>query len=60
MLNSVQDEGATFGHDTNKITIINRDFLFQAFPLKSKAEVAEDIVTAAIKVSRKQAEAVSL
>lgn len=60
VLNSVQDEGATFGHDTNKITIIDRDFLFQAFPLKSKAEVAEDIVTAAIKVSRKQAEAVSL
>ena len=60
VLNSVQDEGATFGYDTNKITIINRDFLFQAFPLKNKAEVAVDIVTAAIKVSRKQAEAVSL
>jgi phosphopantothenoylcysteine decarboxylase/phosphopantothenate--cysteine ligase len=54
VLNSVQDEGATFGFDTNKVTIINRDFLFQAFPLKSKAEVAADIVTAAIKVSQKQ------
>jgi phosphopantothenoylcysteine decarboxylase/phosphopantothenate--cysteine ligase len=54
VLNSVQDKGATFGFDTNKITIINRDFLFQAFPLKSKAEVAADIVTAAIKVSQKQ------
>jgi phosphopantothenoylcysteine decarboxylase/phosphopantothenate--cysteine ligase len=54
VLNSVQDAGATFGFDTNKITIINRDFLFQAFPLKSKAEVAADIVTAAIKVSQKQ------
>lgn len=54
VLNSVQDEGATFGHDTNKITIINRDFLFQAFPLKSKAEVAADIVTAAIKAGQKQ------
>jgi phosphopantothenoylcysteine decarboxylase/phosphopantothenate--cysteine ligase len=54
VLNSVQDEGATFGYDTNKITIINRDFLFQAFPLKSKTEVAIDIAAAAIKVSQKQ------
>jgi phosphopantothenoylcysteine decarboxylase/phosphopantothenate--cysteine ligase len=60
VLNSVQDEGATFGYDTNKITIINRDFIFQAFPLKSKTEVAEDIVTAAIKVSRKQVETMLL
>ncbi|WPU98193.1 phosphopantothenoylcysteine decarboxylase [Mucilaginibacter sp. cycad4] len=54
VLNSVQDEGATFGHDTNKITIINRDFLFQAYPLKSKAEVARDIVMAAIQLRQKQ------
>lgn len=58
VLNSVQDEGATFGHDTNKITIINRDFQFQAFPLKSKAEVAADIVTAAMKISQKQGQSV--
>ncbi|MEO3408311.1 phosphopantothenoylcysteine decarboxylase [Mucilaginibacter sp. CAU 1740] len=60
VLNSVQDEGATFGYDTNKITLINRDFIFQAFPLKSKTEVAEDIVTAAFKVSRKQVETMLL
>jgi phosphopantothenoylcysteine decarboxylase/phosphopantothenate--cysteine ligase len=60
VLNSVQDEGATFGYDTNKITIINRDFIFQAFPLKSKTEVAEDIVRAAVKVSRKQVETMLL
>ncbi|XHR93620.1 phosphopantothenoylcysteine decarboxylase [Mucilaginibacter sp. UC70_90] len=52
VLNSVKDEGAAFGYDTNKITIINRDFLFQAYPLKSKAEVARDIVMAAIKVGQ--------
>ncbi|WP_114941650.1 phosphopantothenoylcysteine decarboxylase [Mucilaginibacter endophyticus] len=50
VLNSVQDKGATFGYDTNKITIINRDFQFQSFPLKNKAEVAKDIVAAAIKL----------
>ncbi|WP_259069497.1 phosphopantothenoylcysteine decarboxylase [Mucilaginibacter sp. X4EP1] len=51
ILNSTQDENATFGFDTNKITIINRDFLFRALPLKSKAEVGKDIADAAIKVS---------
>lgn len=44
VLNSIRDEGAGFGVDTNKITIIDRQNNIQKFELKSKAEVAEDIV----------------
>lgn len=44
VLNSLQDKGAGFGHDTNKITIIHSDGQIQPFELKSKQEVAEDIV----------------
>jgi phosphopantothenoylcysteine decarboxylase / phosphopantothenate---cysteine ligase len=51
ILNSTQDANATFGFDTNKITIINRDFVFRALPLKSKAEAGRDIAEAAIKAS---------
>ncbi len=44
VLNSLQDQGAGFGHDTNKITIIDRDNKIFTFGLKDKKEVAEDIV----------------
>ena len=43
VLNSLNDEGAGFRCDTNKITIISADDE-KGFPLKSKAEVAKDIV----------------
>jgi phosphopantothenoylcysteine decarboxylase/phosphopantothenate--cysteine ligase len=43
VLNSMQDKNATFGFDTNKITIIHRDKSIQSFPLKDKTDVAEDI-----------------
>lgn len=45
VLNSLQDEGAGFGVDTNKVTIIDRDANVpeKAIPLKSKTEVAVDI-----------------
>ena len=46
ILNSMNDANAGFGYDTNKINIITRDFIEKEFPLKSKKEVAEDIVTA--------------
>jgi phosphopantothenoylcysteine decarboxylase/phosphopantothenate--cysteine ligase len=51
VLNSVQDKGATFGFDTNKITIINRDLVAKAFPLKDKKEVGRDIAKAAIELT---------
>jgi phosphopantothenoylcysteine decarboxylase / phosphopantothenate---cysteine ligase len=44
VLNSMNDTNATFGFDTNKITIIKNDFSGTEYSLKSKKEVAEDIV----------------
>jgi phosphopantothenoylcysteine decarboxylase / phosphopantothenate---cysteine ligase len=44
VLNSMNDSNATFGFDTNKITIIKNDFSQKDFPLKLKTEVASDIV----------------
>lgn len=44
VLNSLNDNGAGFGHDTNKISIINREHQVKDFELKSKKEVAKDIV----------------
>lgn len=49
VLNSMQDEGAGFAKDTNKITIINRVGDIQNFPLKSKEDVAKDICSIVIK-----------
>lgn len=44
VLNSLQDSGAGFNHDTNKITIIKKDNTQKHFELKSKSEVATDII----------------
>ena len=44
VLNSLQDEGAGFQKDTNKISIIIADGSRESFPLKTKVQVAEDIV----------------
>lgn len=43
VLNSMQDQGAGFATDTNKVTIINRSGESSVFPLKSKEDVAKDI-----------------
>ncbi len=43
VLNSLQDPGAGFRTDTNKVTVISRQGA-QAYPLKSKTAVAEDII----------------
>lgn len=44
VLNSMQDAGAGFGVDTNKVTVFRRDGSQQDIPLCSKAEVASAIV----------------
>ncbi len=44
VLNSMNDPGAGFGVDTNKITLIDSDNNQTVFELKSKTEVAVDIV----------------
>ena len=44
VLNSLNDKGAGFGGTTNKVTFIDKDFNIEEFPLKTKEEVAQDIV----------------
>lgn len=44
VLNSLNDKGAGFGGDTNKVTFIDKNFNIEQFPLKTKEEVAQDIV----------------
>jgi len=44
VLNSLNDAGAGFGKPTNKVTFIDRAFHIEPMELKSKEEVAQDIV----------------
>lgn len=44
VLNSLNDQGAGFMHDTNKISVIDRNNNKTDFPLKAKSEVAQDIL----------------
>ncbi|RYU96703.1 bifunctional phosphopantothenoylcysteine decarboxylase/phosphopantothenate--cysteine ligase CoaBC [Emticicia agri] len=43
VLNSLQDKGAGFRYDTNKIKILDKEGNLYDFDLKSKQEVAQDI-----------------
>lgn len=49
VLNSLQDKGAGFRVDTNKVTIIDRRGGLTAYDTKTKREVAEDIVECIVK-----------
>ncbi|HAC24702.1 MAG TPA: bifunctional phosphopantothenoylcysteine decarboxylase/phosphopantothenate--cysteine ligase CoaBC [Cytophagales bacterium] len=44
VLNSLRDAGAGFGHDTNKVTVMGKEAFVREFPLKSKKQLAYDIV----------------
>jgi phosphopantothenoylcysteine decarboxylase / phosphopantothenate---cysteine ligase len=44
VLNSLNDKGAGFAYDTNKITVIEAGGTVHHFELKSKIEVAQDIL----------------
>lgn len=46
VLNSLNDPGAGFSHNTNKITIIDNKKRISRYPLKSKKEAAADIIDA--------------
>lgn len=46
VLNSLKDEGAGFNHDTNRITLVFKGNKTQEFQLKSKLDVADDILDA--------------
>lgn len=50
VLNSLNDEGAGFAYDTNKITIFEKNGIETNYELKSKPEVAKDIVEKIIKL----------
>lgn len=43
VLNSLQDPGAGFTHETNKVTLFDREGTIEAYELKSKEAVARDI-----------------
>lgn len=45
VLNSLKDEGAGFGHDTNKVTLIDNSGEHLTLPLQSKQDVAAAIVS---------------
>jgi phosphopantothenoylcysteine decarboxylase / phosphopantothenate---cysteine ligase len=55
VLNNPREEGAGFGHDTNKVTFFFPDNKPQPFELKSKKAVAHDIVEAAFKLKHADA-----
>jgi phosphopantothenoylcysteine decarboxylase / phosphopantothenate---cysteine ligase len=49
ILNSMKDDGAGFGHNTNKITIFGKDVAAYAFDTKTKEAVAIDIINTILK-----------
>ena len=51
VLNSLNDQGAGFRHNTNKITIFDKSGNEFHFDTKSKTEVAADIVNTILKIS---------
>ena len=54
VLNTLADDGAGFGHDTNKVSVIKRtgvDTEMLSFELKSKEEVAKDLVDVIFKTN---------
>ncbi|MCC6722761.1 MAG: bifunctional phosphopantothenoylcysteine decarboxylase/phosphopantothenate--cysteine ligase CoaBC [Bacteroidia bacterium] len=50
VLNSINDKGAGFKSDYNKITIINKNLKKKSYELKTKKQVASDIVDEIIKL----------
>ena len=51
VLNSLQDAGAGFGGNTNKVTFINKDNQIESMPLKSKEDVANDLIAKIIEIT---------
>lgn len=49
VLNTLEDQGAGFGYDTNKVTVLDKEGQEWPFSLKTKLEVAHDIVDLIIK-----------
>ena len=51
VLNSLQEKGAGFGTDTNRVTMIDRSGNMDSFELKPKNQVAADLVDRVIKMT---------
>jgi phosphopantothenoylcysteine decarboxylase/phosphopantothenate--cysteine ligase len=51
VLNSLREQGAGFGFDTNKVSILTREGQVFDYSLKSKKEVAVDIIDRMIELS---------
>jgi len=47
----MNDKGAGFSSDQNKITIIDKKNKASSFPLKNKSEVAQDIVAKIVELT---------
>jgi len=54
VLNSLQDKGAGFKHNTNKISIVHEGEKVIHFELKSKTDVAVDIVNELVATFKKK------
>ena len=52
VLNSLKDKNSGFEFDTNKITILHRNGEKLNFPLKSKFQSANDILTQILKIKK--------
>ena len=53
VLNSLNDEGAGFKSDFNKITIIDKNMKQTKYDLKPKTQVAKDIINEIVKLIKK-------
>lgn len=50
VLNDLTDKGAGFGHDTNKVTFLEQNGTITRYTIKTKVEVASDIVDKVIEL----------
>jgi phosphopantothenoylcysteine decarboxylase/phosphopantothenate--cysteine ligase len=55
ILNSLRQEGAGFGHETNKVEIIQKNKAVISLPLQSKSEIAKSIVDCILSIPRSNA-----
>jgi len=55
VLNSLEDKDAGFGVDTNKVTVVDKSGNATHFPVKSKREVAKDIVDLVVSTCHEKA-----
>lgn len=44
ILNTLEDKGAGFGHNTNKVSILGKEGLIKSFPLMPKSKLGKELV----------------